>query len=130
MADSIEQLRQQEIEAAEDGDVDALLALRTDDFVAMPPGHPPVTGKQHVRAFLEDMFSAVSIRETVTSESVVETDDLAYDRGVFTGEATMKESGTSVPLDGKYLWIARRASDGSWRYTVQMWSDNQQSDSG
>lgn len=129
MPDSIDELRQEEVQAAQAGDVEALLALRTDDFVAMPPGHPPIRGTQEVRLFLRDKFSAVSISETVTSESVVRRDDLAYDRGVFSGTATMKEPGTSIPLDGKYLWIAGRLSNGSWRYSVQMWSENQPPDS-
>lgn len=125
MPASIDDLRQEEVEAAQAGDVEALLALRTDDFVAMPPGRPPIRGKQEVRLFLRDMFSSVSISETVTSESVVRREDLAYDRGVFSGTATMKESGTPLPLDGKYLWIARRLSNGTWRYSVQIWSENQ-----
>lgn len=73
MPETLEELRQREVHAAEAGDVEALLALRTDDFVAMPPGHPPVRGTQDVRVFLEGMFSAISIRETVTSETVVQS---------------------------------------------------------
>lgn len=125
MSEAIAELRKREVQAAEAGDVEALLDLRIEDFVAMPPGQPPVRGKQDVRVFLEDMFSTVSVRETITSESVVVAGDLAYDRGVFAGAATIRASGESVPLDGKYLWIARRSSDGAWRYSVHMWSDNQ-----
>lgn len=129
MSNPIDELRAREVAAAEAGDVEALLTLRSEDFVAMPPRHPPVRGKEDVRAFLEGMFSSVSVRETVTSESVVVSGDLAYDRGVFSGTATIEESGASVPLDGKYLWVAKKVDDGSWRYSVQMWSDNQEPNS-
>lgn len=124
MTRSLEELRKREIEAAEAGDVEALLRLRTEDFVAMPPGQPPVRGTGEVRTFLEAMFSGVSIRETLTSQRLEVEGYLAYDQGVYSGTATMEVSGESMPLDGKYLWIARGASDGTWRYCAQMWSDN------
>jgi len=124
MTDSIADLRRREIEAAEAGDVEALLELRTDDFVAMPPNHPPVRGKAEVEGFLRGMFSTLAVRETVRSESVTVDGSLAYDRGVFSGQATMKSSGDTISLDGKYLWIAVRGPDGAWKYAVQMWSDN------
>lgn len=124
MNESIDELRRREIQAAEAGDVDALLELRTDDFVAMPPGQPPVRGKDDVAGFLSEMFGAISVRETVTSEEVGVAGDVAYDRGVFSGIATVKETGDQIPLDGKYLWIATRQPGGDWKYSVQMWSDN------
>jgi ketosteroid isomerase-like protein len=77
MDDSIDDLRRREIEAAEAGDVEALLELRTDDFVAMPPGRPPARGKDEVASFLNGMFAATSIRESVTSEDVHVNGDLA-----------------------------------------------------
>ena len=104
--------------------MEALLRLRTEDFVAMPPGQSPVRGIGEVRDFLHAMFSGVSIRETVTSERLEVEGDLAYDQGVYSGTATVEASGETLPLDGKYLWIARRSPDGTWRYCVQMWSDN------
>ena len=124
MSQALEALRRQEIEAAEAGDVEALLRLRTDDFVALPPGQPPVRGIGEVRSYLEAMFAGVSIQETVTSERVEVAGELAYDRGVYTGTATVEDSGDTMALDGKYLWVARRSADGSWRYCAQMWSDN------
>ena len=55
-------LRAREITAAEAGDVEALLELRFEDFVAMPPGHPPVEGIENVRPFLQGMFAQVEIQ--------------------------------------------------------------------
>lgn len=122
---AITDLRTQEIAAAEAGSVEELLALRTEDFVAMPPGQPPVHGQAEVRAFLQQMFDAVTLEETVTSEEVVVAGDWAYDRGTFTGTATIRETGDAIEVNGKYLWVVERQPDGSWKYSVQMWSDNQ-----
>jgi len=127
---ALAELRAREIEAAEAGDVETLLMLRTDDFVAMPPGHPPVVGLDNVRPFLQGMFAQMAIEEDVVSESLAVDGDLAYDRGYFTGTATPRAGGESIALDGKYLWIARRQERGAWKYVVQMWSDNVAPDAG
>lgn len=77
-----------------------------------------------MRAFLEGMFSQMDVREDLVSDDLTVDGDLAYDRGRFTGAATPRAGGDPIPLDGKYLWIARRQADGTWKYVVQMWSDN------
>lgn len=121
---AVSTLREREVAAADAGDVAALLELRTDDFVAMPPDQPPVRGKEAVEEFLNGMFAQVELDETVVSEAVVVADDLAYDRGTFSGTVRPKGGGESMSVDGKYLWILERQADGSWRYAVQMWSNN------
>lgn len=107
MVEAIHELRAREIAAAEAGDVESLLELRTENFVALPPGQPPVHGISAVRDFLEGMFAAGSLKETLISEDAVVAGEWAYDRGIFKGEVTMASTGATVPVDGKYLWIVR-----------------------
>lgn len=121
---AIHDLRQREVAAAEAADVEGLISLRTEDFVAMPPDQNVVQGRDAVREFLTGMFEQVELQETVVSEDVVVSGDWAHDRGTFTGTARPRGGGESMNIDGKYLWIATRQDDGSWRYTVQMWSYN------
>lgn len=121
---AVNALQEREVAAAEAGDVAALLELRTHDFVAMPPDQSSVRGKEAVEEFLNGMFGQVEIEETVVSQAVVVAGDLAYDRGTFSGTARPKGGGESMAINGKYLWILERQADGSWRYTVQMWSNN------
>lgn len=123
--EAINQLRQQEVAAAEAGDVNALMSLRVEDFVAMPPDHQAVTGEAEVRVWLTTVLEQVDLEETVSSHEVVVAGDWAYDRGVFTGKATPKAGAEAIQLDGKYLWILRRQPDGSWKYAIHMWSSNQ-----
>lgn len=120
---AINELRSQEETAAEIGDVETLLELRTDDFVAMPPGREAVVGREAVRAFLSGMFGQMSMEETVVSEEVTVSGDLAYDRGTFTGTAMPAGGGDPIPIEGAYLWVLERQQDGSWKYAIQMWSD-------
>lgn len=121
---AVNALREREVAAAEAGNVAALLDLRTDDFVAMPPDQPPARGREAVEEFLNGMFGHVELEETVVSEAVGVADDWAYDRGTFSGTVRPKSGGESMAIDGKYLWILERQVDGSWRYAVQMWSNN------
>lgn len=121
---AIDELRAREVEAAQAGDVASLLELRVEDFVAMPPGRPAVRGIAEVRKFLEGMFEAMVLEETVIPEEVVVVEDQARERGTFTGTVTNRATGEKTPLDGKYLWIARRLPGGAWKYAVQMWNDN------
>lgn len=123
--EAINELRQQEIAAAEAGDVSALMSLRIESFVAMPPDQPAVTGVSKVEAWLTAMLQQVDLEEGVTSHEVIVAGDWAYDRGVFTGKATPKAGGEAIDLDGKYLWIVRRQPNGSWKYAIHMWSSNQ-----
>jgi len=121
---AINNLREKEEMAAETGNVDALLALRSDDFIAMPPDQPSVKGKEAVREFLTGMFGQMNIEETLVSEEIIVSGDWAHDRGTFAGTAVPKAGGTTISIDGKYLWILNRQDDGSWKYIIQMWSNN------
>lgn len=120
---AVNELRNQEETAAENGDVEALLALRTEDFVAMPPGGQAVAGREAVREFLSEMFGQMSMEETVVSEEVTVSGDLAFDRGTFSGTATPAGGGNPIPIEGAYLWVLERQQDGAWKYAIQMWSD-------
>ena len=122
---AINHLRERETAAVKAGDVGTLLSLRTEDFVAMPPDQPVVRGTEAVRGFLQGMFDQIAWEGTFTSEDVVVAGDWAYDRGIFTGTATPNGDGEPMPLDGKYLWILKRQTGGSWRFAVVSWSSNQ-----
>lgn len=122
----INKLRQAEIKAAENGNVGDLMDLRTEDFIAMPPGQPQVKGADDVKQFLEAMFSQVTIKEKIISEEIIVSDSLAIDRGIFSGEGQPKNGGEVFEIDGKYVWILEKQDDGSWKYAVHMWSNNSQ----
>lgn len=120
----INELREKEEAAFEAGDLDALLALRTNDFIVMPPNQAAVEGKEAVRGFISGMFGQLQMEETMVSEEIVVSGDWAFDRGTFTGSVTPSSGGKTMTLDGKYLWILKRQPDGSWKYTIQMWNNN------
>ena len=122
---AINDLREKERKAAVAGNVDALMALRTDDFIAMLPGMPAVKGKEALREVLTGMFGQMEEFEHETrSEEVIVSGDWAFHRGTFTDKVTLKSGGEPIAYEGKYLWILQRQEDESWKYAVQMSNRN------
>ncbi|MDX1640751.1 MAG: DUF4440 domain-containing protein [Balneolaceae bacterium] len=121
----IDELREKELEAVRAGNVDSLMAIRTDDFVAMLPGMPAVEGKEAVRETLVAMFGQMEEFEHNTrSEEIVVSGDLAIQRGTYTDKVTLKSSGETMTYEGKFLWILERQDDGSWKYAVHISNRN------
>jgi ketosteroid isomerase-like protein len=97
-------------------DAAASAAVATEDGVILPPNLPPRQGQSALREWFAN-FPATSV--SFTSIAIDGAAGIAYDRGTY--EATSKE-GTVTP--GKYLWIWRQQSDGSWRVAIAMWNLN------
>lgn len=122
---AINELREKELSAALAGNVDSLIALRTDDFIAMLPDMPAIEGKEAVREVLTGMFGQMEEFEHNTiSEEVIVSGDWAIHRGTYADRVTMKSGEESIAYEGKYLWILQRQDDGSWKYAMQMSNRN------
>jgi len=100
-------------------DWDALLGMCTEDVVFMPSGAPPVSGKE-LRPWLEE-FPEIT-RMSWSIAAIEEAGDLAFIRGPV--RQTLVQDGETIEFDGKYCDLARRGSDGRWRFAVIMWSPN------
>jgi ketosteroid isomerase-like protein len=51
-------------------------------------------------------------------------DDLAFDRGTWSWTGREAAGMELVTQTGNYLSIARRQTDGSWRYSAMMWNSD------
>ncbi len=98
------------------GDADAVAAQYTEDALLLPPGSPPLGG----RAVIAETYRATFADFTVQLRNEVEETEIAGDwawvRGRFDHTTTAKADGTATKGSGKYLAIARRDSDGVWRF--------------
>ena len=106
-------------------DIDAMLAFLADDARMLPPGAPPVVGKDAIRSLLTAFMSpefavAHHLEEVVVSRG----GDLAYVS--YSYELTfLGPEGTPVTETGKDISIYKKAADGSWKLSIDMWSENE-----
>jgi uncharacterized protein (TIGR02246 family) len=113
----IEDLRRKDIAASLRYDVAALAALTTEDVVMLPPGGPPMRGREAVRTGLD--------RSKATADEVLEYREDFEETLVF-GEYAVEWgwiSGTERPLSGgevrrsrhHVMRVLKRQPDGTWR---------------
>ncbi len=115
----IRKLQERDIAASTAFDVEALLALWTDDGVLLAPGQAPISGKDNLRAFYEKYRDTMANAEILSYEEqwqeVRILGDYAYQWGQIrlrrrTGQS--KEESADVV---NAMRILKRADDGSWR---------------
>ncbi len=113
--------------AYSDGDLDALLALYTDDAVDIPPG-PISIGKAAIRQRHERGLVGVTANSSIAFDEVVVTGDWAFARGVYQATYTTVADGTQTQARNDNLWLFHRESDGSWRIARMMYNPAGQPD--
>lgn len=118
----INELREKERQAAMAGNVDSLMAIRTDGFISIPPNQPSIEGIEAVGDFLTEIHKQTDTELTFISDEITISGDLAYDRGRLEGRATPKNDGEAVNFEGTYLFILKRQTDKSWKYSLAMWN--------
>lgn len=97
-------------------DIDALMALHTDDVISMPPNRPAIVGKEALQAYFERSFAVVDIVALeIGVEEIEIAGDLAYARGGFSETFVPGEGEEPVQFVGKLLFICRREPGGTWR---------------
>jgi uncharacterized protein (TIGR02246 family) len=112
----------QEARAINTGDMEAYLAILTDDAAFLPPGDPAKTGvelRTWLRAFLEEV--TVEALEYDTQEVVVAA-DLACHWYEFIWKLTPKSGGKRTPGQGRGIHILRRDPDGCWKLAQEIWN--------
>lgn len=105
------------------GDVDALMATYGSDPVALPPGSEPVRGARAVR----EQWSAFLAQGEVTTENTVVSSWVSGDLGGAWGTWTSTvepEEGETIEDAGKFMFIARRQADGSWKSAANIWNSD------
>ena len=111
--------------AAAGQDVEKTAAFWADDAVILPPGQPPVQGKEAIRAFVAGAFHTpgFSIRWKSQAPSISPDGKLAYMRG--TNSITAPgPNGTPVTTTARAITVWRREPDGQWRCVVDIWNDS------
>ena len=100
------------------GDIDALVALYTDDARIMPPNASMTMGLDAVRAEFGGMIDA-GLKSKLTSIQTSVSGDIAYNIGTFTLSA-----GDTVVDEGKFVETWQRGADGAWRISNDIYNSD------
>ena len=87
----------------------------TDNGIQMAPDAPAVIGKEQIRAKYESIFPQFIFKMAITNEEIRVAGDWAFSRGNGTFSMTPRAGGETIEIDGKYLTILERQTDGSWK---------------
>lgn len=113
--DAIGRLRAEFVQATNEGDVDRLTALFTDDAVFVPADDPTCEGKDAIADYFDDLMRDEP--ETLDLD-VLETrveGDWAFERLDATISSTDAESGEETETWARYFWVLKRQPDGAWK---------------
>lgn len=115
---AIEDFNRRYVQAINDGDIDTLAALTTDDHIMLTPNRPPLAGKAALVEAMTRAFGQTEIDETWTPVETVIDGDLAYQRGTYVVRARAKGGNDETRVTtGSFLRIYRRQPNGEWRMT-------------
>lgn len=114
---TIQRLTEDWVAALRRKDIACLTSMITEDVVFLPPGLPPVRGKQEVAAMYNRFFPQFSsVEQTVSVEDVEVAGDWAFTWGTESLVLVPQTGGTRIRMQGKGMSILRRQADGSWKF--------------
>ena len=104
------------------GDADGVAAQYTEDAILMGPNKPAVVGRKAIADSFRPFFAAFRGELSQDIEEVEVLGDQAYMRGRLHIKVTAKKGGAKAELHGKYIVIARRDTDGVWRFSRDIYN--------
>ena len=121
----IEKLHEADKEATLAHDRDQLLALWTEDGVALQVGQPPMVGKTAIRAAMDENFRQYPgmkvLKYSTDIRDVQVSGDAAYEWGFFEVTGKVTAAGAASTFKARMLRVMRRQVDGSWKFARVMW---------
>jgi uncharacterized protein (TIGR02246 family) len=114
---AIQELNQQWEINFENHDLAGLVALFTEDCIRMPQAGPATMGRDALEAAYRQDFAEVwksGAKVKLNAEEVIISGDYAFARGADT--LVRGQDGGQAGETGKWLFVYRRQSDGTWKY--------------
>jgi len=97
-------------------DVTALTTMVTEDAVFLPPGFPPIRGKEAVARMYTGFFPQfMSVEQTAVVEELEVAGDWAFAWGSEILTLVPQTGGSPIHMQGKGMSILKRQADGSWK---------------
>ena len=114
---AIDEFNEQYLRAINEGDIELLASLTTEDHMMISGGGEPVHGKQALVDAMTGAFERFDFNESWTPLETVVSGDIAYQRGTFAIVATPLAEGEEIRMNGNFMRIYRRQPDGRWFMT-------------
>lgn len=109
-------------------DVNALVDLRTDDYVQMAPDRPTLRGKKRLEEFYNSAYAQFSFKGSVWpvegTEEIVVSEDWAIHASEYILKFTPRAGGGTTEEYGKIVVICKKQVDGSWKLAREIWNRN------
>ncbi len=109
-------------EAVLNGNAEKMTSLYTEDAVIIPDGGKQVEGKESIAAFNEAFLQNDYEQFELNPIKISGSGDMLY----MIGESTIRCADTANQspncLDGRYMCILNRQSNGDWKKSVAIWS--------
>ena len=104
-------------------DVNTIMSLFADDAVRIPPDEPAQSGEEAIRSYFQRIFDDFALQEQDVVEDIKVNGDLAVAHIVYTATATPKAGGEPIGMNGNWIRVYKRQSDGAWKCIYSIWSD-------
>ena len=103
------------------GDMDASMALLTDDAVGMQPDGTILEGEDAWRAYWKNFYSGDSLEPALSDEEIQAGGDWGFISGTWTVSAAAAEGAEPKRTSVHFISILHREADGSWKQARVMW---------
>ena len=116
-AQALRDLEAQWVKEFDAKDVAKMVAHYADDATLMGPGMPVATGKDAIRATIQEMVSDpnLSLHFQPQRVEIARSGEMGFTQGMY--HMTMTDPKTKKPVTdkGKYLTIYAKQADGTWK---------------
>lgn len=107
-------------QAVEDGDLDAIAGLVTEDAEFWTHSQPALRGRAALRAAMEPLFGAWSLDQAFECDELIVSGGLAVARGVEVNRLTARDGDEQLVRRQRAFSVLRRGDDGVWRFARGM----------
>lgn len=113
------------IEADNARALERVLAFYAPDAILMPPGEPPVHGRDQIRPRYEALFAAYDPEIVSAIDEVAHCGDVAVVSGRNGGVLTSRTASSDRVLGDVFVMVLRKRDD-AWRITRLIWHSDHQ----
>ncbi len=103
------------------GDVDAYVAMFTEDAFWMPPGDADRRGVNEIAEAFGMQSISVAIEPKLTAEEIQVNGNFAYIVGISLATITPKDGGQSNKVKLRIVWLLRKEA-GTWKIAREIWN--------